>query len=392
MASFVPDTDPDVLAWARKVMRMPREIAAKKVGVDAIVLREWEEGVGGPTFAQLREMARVYKKPVATLLRSSIPKGEDPIPEDFRLLPQNQRRELTTELVGALWRVDLQRDVTRRLAEARDAVPEPLSLSLHLTMDPEMAGEDVRSWLGIPASSPADPYRRHDLNQWIELIEAKSILVVQVSLVALEEMRGCSVSDQPFPAIVLNGSDTPRGKVFTLMHELVHILLHNGGLCDLEDKRTEGTSPKARIERFCNEVAATILMPRPILLRDWRVATALPTTRWTDQDLRSLAANFGVSQEALLLRLVSIGRAPRALYQDLQPHYQRAYEDLRQTQQDTGFIRYYQRKIRDFGRPYINTVLDAYYRDDITSLEVADYLDMKLNNLSTLEERLGVRR
>lgn len=231
---------------------------------------------------------------------------------------------------------------------------------------------------------------RSNLDRWIDAIEAKSILVAEIGQIKLEEMRGCSISDQPFPAIILNSSDTPNGKVFTLLHELVHILLHVGGICDLEVRRAASTSHKAPLERFCNEVAAATLMPRSLLEQEAKMIHHSLSRNWSDGDLTAIAHTFGVSREAMLIRLVDLDLAPRQQYDALRPHFEEVYGDwLEERTKKSGRFNYYRTKIRQFGKRYSSTVIDAYDRDIITSVEVADYLDMKTKNVGRLRQELG---
>lgn len=391
MASFEVDVSPDVLIWARKSIGLSEEHAAKKIGVSTLDLRYWEEGAGNPTLAQLRRMSEVYKRPLAVLLLPQPPQGFDAL-RDFRLLQINQGKSYSPALHGAFRRVQMQREVAGELAELEDEAPEPIELQLNLDHDPEASAERIRSWLGTPIRD-GQAWQRDFLNPWIGLVEAKSILVTQVARVDLTEMRGCSISDQPFPAIIINGKDASRGKLFTLMHELVHILLRSGGICDLEDQRLQARTDTERIERFCNQVAAAVLMPRAQLLRDQRVASASSPIRWPDEELKRLASEFGVSMEAMLLRLVTLGRASWEFYLDRRPSFLDAYDEARQEPEERrSGPSYYRMKLRDFGHRYTTTVLDAYHRRDINSSELADYLEIKVDHIQKLENLLGARR
>jgi Zn-dependent peptidase ImmA (M78 family) len=42
------------------------------------------------------------------------------------------------------------------------------------------------------------------------------------------------------------------GRIFTLLHELAHIALNDGGICDLDDNLRRNAS--AQIEAYCNRV------------------------------------------------------------------------------------------------------------------------------------------
>jgi Zn-dependent peptidase ImmA (M78 family) len=387
MEDFEVDVDPTVLEWARESAKISQADAAKKLGMTPLELQYLEVGVGSPKLSHLQKMVNLYKRPLAVFFLPQPPTDFEAM-RNFRLAPGNEDRPYSLPLARAFERVRLQRDVTLELAELSDEVPPPLDLTVDRKSDADVTGEQIRRWLGSPTPQARDAYRRDDLPVWIELVEAKSILVTQVAGVQVSEMRGCSVSDQPFPAIMLNGKDSRRGRVFTLMHELVHILLHAGGICDLEERRRRTDTAKEQIERFCNRVAAAVLMPRDRVLNEPLVARASRTTEWTDRDLRYLANIYGVSQEAMLRRMVDLGRATWDYYLDQRQHFLRPYE---RQQSDSGRLDYYRIKLRDLGRRYVSTVLDAYARQDITGSEVADYLDIKVNKLPGLRSLLEPR-
>lgn len=383
--TFKVDAVPEVLEWARKSIGLSLQQAAQRVKVSAIQIQEWEEGIGEPSFAQLRRMANAYKRPVAVLLLSSPPEGFEPI-RDFRLLPENHNREWSPELHAEFRRVQAQREVARELGADEQA--SPLTLSVQLDDDPDDVGNTVRAWLIGTQSA------KNELNWWTGVIESKAILVTQIQDVDLTEMRGCSLSNEPFPTIILNGKDTQRGKLFTLLHELTHILLRLGGLCDLAEVSRDTKTETQRIERFCNQVAAATLIPRDALLRDVQVASATVGYRWTDDELANLARPFGVSQEAMLRHLVSLGRASWDYYIEKRANFLALYADMqrRQKEKQEGGPSYYTMKLRDLGRRYISTVLDAYRQDRITGSDLADYLSMKLDNLPKLEAVVEGRR
>jgi len=233
---------------------------------------------------------------------------------------------------------------------------------------PDVAAQRAREWLEVSAPRTVNIYGKRDFSQWVALIEARGILVTQISNVHLEEMRGFSISNQPFPVIAINSYDSHNGRMFTLMHELTHILLRVSGLCDLEDKDQEVLSDKEQIERFCNQVAAAILMPEDKLIQLPRINSATPHTSWLEADITEIALRFGVSREAAALRLIAVTSAPWRLYQNLKPRYERAYEEARPAPRTSGFFSPNQRKVCDFGRRYTTSVLSAYRREDITVL------------------------
>jgi Zn-dependent peptidase ImmA (M78 family)/DNA-binding XRE family transcriptional regulator len=388
MPTFRVDVNSEVLVWARNAIGMSVEDAAVKLDITALTLRFWEEGAyseAQPTLVQLRKMARLYRLPLAALYLDSPPEEEGDKLPDFRLIPAEHSREWSPELHATFRRARMQREVAIELAEAADELPEAISLSLTLTNNPEAAGSKIRKWLDVSvAEQVASTSHYRALNSWIESIERHGILVTQSRGVSLQEMRGLSISDQPFPVIVLNGYDTPRGKTFTLIHELTHILLHSSGLCDLIDTRRV-RSIQDETETFCNRVAGALLLPYDQMveeLADLGVEEPIP---WPDDVLAHLANRYHVSREVVLRRMVSLGRATIEHYFQKLRQYSQGYEERRERQRkspggpDSSVL-----KLRDLGQRYTSDVLRAYGRRDINAAELSEYLDAKVEQIPKL--------
>ncbi len=392
MSNFRVDAEPSVLIWARKSAGLSEAEAAKKIGVSTLDLQFWEVGAESPTIAQLRRMAKAYKRPLAVLYLSEPPPDFAAL-HDFRLLPDNQGKPWSPALREGIRRARFQQDVERELADLAGETPAAIDLVIGNDDDPEAAADQIRAWLGMSDGAQFEWESDYaTFNHWEGMVGAKGILVMQIQGVELEEMRGCSISEYPFPAIVINGRDSVRGKTFTLLHELVHILLRAGGLCDLEETFEKRAKIESFLETFCNRVAAAVLMPRDQLLVDELVASANAQTQWTDVQITYLAGRFGVSAEAILRRLVTLQRASLDFYLCKRQAYLDAYVQWREEQQSAqrGGPSYYRLKLRNLGRRYVTDVLDAYQRRDINSSELSDFLDMKINNVPKLAELLRV--
>ena len=104
----------------------------------------------------------------------------------------------------------------------------PLMPTASLAQNPEEVGERLRYWLKVEPSQ-VNQWRTNSfaLTGWIRELASLGILVFQTSgahTVEIEEMRGFSIAEFPLPIIVLNGRDAPAGRVFTLFHELTHLM------------------------------------------------------------------------------------------------------------------------------------------------------------------------
>lgn len=376
---------PQVLVWARETSNLRINTAAKRLKIKPETLVKMEEGHNPVTISKLRQMANVYDRPLIAFFLPEPPTEADRIP-DFRVLDARESPRWSPELLKAYRRVVGQRQIAIALAAA-DNEPLPIvDVRLDVSDDEEDAGNRVRQWLDPPSLPGHDPYAI--LNGWIRRIEEKGVLVTQVSNIAIEEMRGFSISEHPLPVIALNGSEFPRGKLFTLLHELVHILLHRGALCDLADHPAAPRDEDQGLEWFCNSVAAAVLMPRQAVIEGVQSRGESASPGWPDDDLSRLAQTFGVSPEAMLVRLVRLQLVPWDVYRERRPRFLAQYQSRRQTGQ--GFLSYYRKQIRNLGRRYIATVWRAYERGELSDPDLSTYLQTKPEHIPRLIHEAGI--
>lgn len=108
----------------------------------------------------------------------------------------------------------------------------------------------------------------------------------------LDEFRGFALVDEFAPLVFVNGSDTKAAQVFTLVHELAHVLLGSQGVSDLD-----ATSLANPTEQWCNRVAAEFLVPIAELIAEFK------PNRTLVQELQRLARMFSVSTLVVLIQL-----------------------------------------------------------------------------------------
>lgn len=202
------------------------------------------------------------------------------------------------------------------------------------------------------------------------------------------EMRAFSLYHDVLPVIMVNRSDAPRGRLFSLLHEYAHLLLHTGGLCDTITD-TRATDPDRKLEARCNAIAAAILMPRDLVLASADVAARqnYPDS-WDYSSLRDAAAHFGVSAEAFARRLLSLGRVTPTFYQARRAEFLANYE--RAESASPGGGNWYRNTARDLGKAYVRRMADARKRRVIGSYLAATYLNVKVDQIDRLAEMAGL--
>ncbi|WP_018638823.1 XRE family transcriptional regulator [Parafrankia elaeagni] len=395
MAQSIPAlVEPSVLRWARLSIGLTPTAAARRIAVPDGRVDEWEAGTAQPTIAQLRAAAVAYKRPLGVFFLPEPPRSFDAM-RDFRRLDAGADREWSPELHAEYRRALAQREHALELAELDERPPPTVWSTTVVTEDDdeERVGAFARHVLTTtqPAPPPVTGTEYDALNYWTAAAEDAGILVMSTSQgrVLTQEMRAFSLYFDQYPVIMVNGSDAPRGRLFSLLHEYAHLLLHTGGLCDTVTSQRETTADR-RLEARCNAVAAAALMPAEAVIA-WLESTGHGEVdeRWSYAALRGAAAPFGVSAEAFLRRLVTLGRASRELYDARRPQFVAAYEA--DSDRSRGGGNWYRNTARDLGKGYVRRVADAHRRRVIDSYTAATYLNAKVGQISKLAEEAAVR-
>jgi Zn-dependent peptidase ImmA (M78 family) len=256
---------------------------------------------------QLRKLAKVYKRPLGVFYLPEPPPDVRPL-HDFRRLPGRVAGVQSPELRFEIRRAQSRRELALNLHQGVGGPPPTFALSATLSDDPEAVGTVIRSALGIRYEDQIKWSGGHEsLNAWRSALESAGVLVFQATTVAVTEIRGFSIGETPLPAVVVNIKDSPRGRTFTMLHELTHLMLHEGGLCDTLEEG-ERRPEDQRAEVFCNHVAGATLVPRQHFLTEELVRSRPRQAEWPDDDVERLARRYGVSREVLLRRLLIFER------------------------------------------------------------------------------------
>ena len=378
--------EPPLLVWARESFGYDLDQAAQKIGVSTKRLASWEHGEEKPSISQLRKIASVYKRPIAVFYLPEPPRTFDAM-RDFRRLPEDEREHFSPELLLEFRRARERREGALDLMKELGEEPKEFALRFQMTENPKAIAQKTREWLGVSFEQQIawkTPYEA--LNYWVSSLENLGVLVFQASKISIGQMRGFAISETVLPVIVLNGQDTPRGRIFSLFHELTHLFLNQTGVSDAEERFTV-QSEEDQIEVFCNRVAGEVLVPADRLLQEKAVIAKRDLESWSDEELKQLADTFMVSREVILRRLIFVRKTTARFYEQKRNEFLMAYKEAREAS-GTGFVPYPKLVVRNLGSYFVKLVLDAYYNDVITSSDLSDYLHIKIDNLGKIEQEV----
>ncbi len=117
----------------------------------------------------------------------------------------------------------------------------------------------------------------------------------------VEECRGFALVSKSAPFIFVNNDDAKSAQLFTLIHEFTHLLLGiSAGFGGIDDNHNDVN------ERFCDQVAATFLVPQMLFVTQWKM---------TAGSIDKCAKKFKVSQLVIARRAYALNMLSSQDYQ-----------------------------------------------------------------------------
>ena len=383
MARLEATPNPALLTWARQTAGMSVDVAARKAQLKPEKLSAWEEGTARPTIPQLRKLASIYHRPLAALYLSDVPPRFQVMHDFRRLSPGINPPEKSPKLAYEIRRAYDRREWALELMTEVDELPKPFKATANSHDGVEHTAQQLRNAIGVSVSrqrlwrSDNEAFR-----QWRMLFEHAGILTLQATTIELNDARGFSISLKPLPVAVTNIKDAPRGRIFTLLHEATHVMLNEGGICDLHD---------SDIEAFCNRVAGAALFPKESLLDTTVVRKHKKgDPRWTDAELRELSREFGGSREAALVRLLTLGLTTQQYYDHIRRILLEEYErQQRERAESSTFPPPHVVAIASAGPLFTSLVLENFNRENLTASDASDYLGVRPKHIRELRIESG---
>jgi Zn-dependent peptidase ImmA (M78 family) len=380
------------MRWARERAGLNIEEAAAKIGRPKGDVEGWENGTSRPTIPQARRASEVYRRPLAVFYLPEPPKEFTTL-RDFRSLPDSQPREYSPGL-SLLVRTAMMRQQWLREFLTQDKVRKlPYVGSADLNMKPVEVANEIRSTLGVtPGEQRGCGTRREAVNLWVERAEEEGVFVFRRGRIDPEEARGFLLADDIAPFIYVNSDDALAAQMFTLAHELAHLWLNEGGISNLEPIDPRRRDDTARIELFCNRVAAEAILEGDSFDGEWgSMERGVPMER----RIESLSRTFKVSEEVIARRLLDTKQIGREEYMNLRNLYlerwsrnkAREREKLRSSEGGPSFYRI---KAFNNGYSFTRTVLSAYESGLISGRDASGLLDVKINRMGKLAARMGM--
>jgi Zn-dependent peptidase ImmA (M78 family) len=282
--------------------------------------RQWDAGQSQPTLRQVEAIARLTLTPLGFFFLAEPPQERLPVPY-FRTLGDERPSGPSPDLLETIQMMEQRQAWMRDYLIEQGQEPLPFVRSAHLGEPYGSAADRIRRAMRLDERWAArEPTWTRALSALREAAEEAGILIVVNGIVGNNthrrlqpsDFRGFVLVDEYAPLVFVNGADGKAAQMFTLAHELAHVVFGSSAAFDLREMQPAADPA----EQECNGVAAEFLIPECEMRRVW------PSVRGDPEPFQAIARQFKVSAIVAGRRALDLGLIQKAAFL----HFYQAYQ------------------------------------------------------------------
>lgn len=370
--SLKVDVNPNIFKWLRTSSGWSVEDVSKRLKTSVDVVEAIERGEWQPTLRQLKELSKSYKRPLATFLLSE-PLDELPLPKDYRMLP-DKKDVFDKKTIYAIRKArNLQEIGGELLRNMNNSFTTQIN-QVTLSKKPTDLGLYYRKYFNLNVELQRKFKSSYAFFNYLrDTFENINILIFQFPM-PVEDARGFVLTDQNPNVIVVNSKDSIEARIFTLLHEFAHILLGETVI----DLPILSFSKKNEIEYWCNQFAASFLLPTQLADTIFTTEKSLTNTR----TLNRFSRKYKLSKAMLLYTMYKQDFISKNEFEETLERYKPSESVKKDVskKKKSGGIPQDRKCISEMGNKFVSIVANNYDRNFITYTDALNFLSVKSRN------------
>lgn len=380
MKEHIP-INPKILIWARKTAGISILETANRIGKSIDTIEAWEAGTDAPTYIQLEKLAyQIYKRPLALFFFPNPPNEVTP-EQSFRTLPAIEIEKLPPRINFLIRKARVLQENLKELHVNTSKTQGSILENIDINIDQPITyiTKKVRDYIGV---SIEDQTRFSSVEKafkiWRDRIESCGIYIFKEAFKE-NNFSGFCLYDIEFPIIYINNSQPATRQIFTLFHELAHLLFKTGGLDLRNDSFLKNlTGENQKIEVLCNQFAGAFLVPQDHFNKQ------LSNLSISDYTIEKLAELYKVSRLVILRRLFDKDLISKSFFEQKMSHW----NVLPKAKNGNSGGNYFNNIGVYLSKMYSELAFSKYYKNQISEIQLAAYLNIKPKGIPELESRI----
>ncbi len=378
---------PKMVAWARKRINWTAETLARKMSVKIDKAKAWEDDIKQeyPTFNQAISLSKKLHIPLGYLYLAEPPIENVPLP-DLRTVANRPLENPSTDFIDILYDAYRKQEWFRKYLVGEHISELEFAGKFTVDDEPKSIASDIRETLRINDDlRQLSPTWEQFFTALVRRAEDSRILVLRNSIVFnnvyrkldVNEFRGFVIFDKIAPIVFINTRDYQTAQIFTLIHEISHIWIGEGGISNL-DFKLKDEQQRVKVDSVCDSIASEVLVPEEQFSSRWN------NNRPVDDNIGRLALNFKVSSFVILRRAYNLGKISDEVFTD---NYYNLLSKIRPKTKEPGGNFYTMLKARN-SYTLTATLVAGLSNGTTTANEASQLLNVRSASLKGIESSL----
>jgi len=346
------DIAPDILRKLRENTGYSEQQISSKLEISVEELQKIESGKVKVSIGLIKRLSDIYQYPLITFFEDKAPEYPHKL-KDYRI---NRDKKISPEVRKAERRAYYLINALQEISEERSNIPE-FSKDYTATQ----LAQAFREKIGISTFDSKKP--EETLENYKQRLENKTGIVVIEYPLKADDVRAFCISSG-ISIIVLNEKDKPEVKLFSLFHDMCHLIQRSSAICSM-DLEVGGNND---VEYYCNLFASEVLVP----VSDLRnTASQIGTSQ---KSVGEMSKKYSVSKQVIMIRLLTNALIQQERYAAFKSAFN---EKLLPSEKKFGRRNWEKVYLKRVGRRTVEKVKSAHSSGKISTSEAMDILNIK---------------
>ncbi len=332
MAALYVQISPVILDWLIKKAEVSDNTSVYNL------LTAWRNEKKKPTFNQIEKLSKKMQIPFGYFFLKELPVETHPLTEFRTITSQGIHEELSTNLrdtIDAMMNIqDWMRDYVKDMGQNEKTYVGSCSIEMGMQAIAKQIRKDLRlleNWMVTQKD------KQESFKFLRYACQEAGILVMMNGIVGsnthrpldIQEFRAFTLVDKYVPLIFINAKDSISGRIFSLLHEIVHIWM---GINSIYNESTEQFGQAiGRIEQICNAVASELLVPIHLFAAAWE-----KNTEPLVEKINSLSKNFTCSPVVIARKALDMHYIKKDTYREIVAIAIKKYKETQKKKENGG--------------------------------------------------------
>lgn len=369
----------EIIDWAIDNGEKKESELKKKYALD--VWKNPQTDHDNPTFKQIQDFSRDTHIPFNYFFKDKLPEEKNEFVK-FRTI-NNDTVQPSRRLIDTIYAMETRQEWMKEyLLDQNKTVSFQFSKIFSDTMDSVAVSKDVLELLNLSDTLGIAMSDDDFFNVIRTQISSLGIMVMQNGIVGtntqrpldVEEFRAFVLIDSVIPLIFVNSRDSKKAKIFSLIHELIHVFLGNNEVLNV--------SPEDDIanERWINQVTINVLIPAN------KVDKLISKKVSPEDNVKLLSRRFHTSLVATAIRMKELHIWGDNIV-DWSKKEQSKYLQLKFEKKSSGGD-FYNTAISRIDRYFANAIINTESSGSMAIVQAASMLGVTLKTYDTTVDKI----